>query len=374
MYFRGTARYPTSYDLNFAIETLGGTLYAETARDYSLYQITLDPGLVDQGLELFGEIFGRPRFGDIELERQLILEELNEDYDERGLEVSGEEIIRALIFGDHPLAYRITGPRENVERFSDADLWRHRDRLYGASNAILCVAGPVRADAVAASAARHLGALPRGAEAVSVAPAFEARGALYRYVSDPGSQTTVHVVFRAVPEIDPSYTAVQAMLRVIDDGMSTRLHYRLCDQLGLAYSIGAGLEPLHDVALLDVEGATAHPKVPELLRQMFALVGELREQLVSPAELDKVKRRYRYDFAASFDDANAMASWFGGTALYYPPPSFEERIARMEAVTAEDIRAAAQQVLRPERLAVVVVGGLGRGRQAEVRGIVEDWR
>src|SRR5215831_20936130 len=43
MLFRGTARLPDAYALNHAIEALGGTLYAETGRDYSLYQISLHP-------------------------------------------------------------------------------------------------------------------------------------------------------------------------------------------------------------------------------------------------------------------------------------------------------------------------------------------
>src|SRR5262245_23358480 len=62
MLFRGTERYPNSYALNFAIEELGGTLYAETGRDYSLYQISLDPDLVAQGIALFGEILSAPAF------------------------------------------------------------------------------------------------------------------------------------------------------------------------------------------------------------------------------------------------------------------------------------------------------------------------
>jgi predicted Zn-dependent peptidase len=62
MLFRGTRRYPSSFALNFAIEELGGTLYAETGRDYSLYQISLDPELVGDGIALLGEIFGAPAF------------------------------------------------------------------------------------------------------------------------------------------------------------------------------------------------------------------------------------------------------------------------------------------------------------------------
>ncbi|HEX9102060.1 MAG TPA: insulinase family protein, partial [Polyangia bacterium] len=73
MLFRGTERLPDAYALNHAIEALGGTLYAETGRDYSLYQIKLHPESLDGGIALFGEIFCAPAFSDIEVERKIIL-------------------------------------------------------------------------------------------------------------------------------------------------------------------------------------------------------------------------------------------------------------------------------------------------------------
>src|SRR5438067_846637 len=81
MLFRGTERLPDAYRLNHAIEALGGTLYAETGRDYSLYQISLHPETLDGGIALFGEIFCTPTFSDIEVERRIILEEMLEDLD-----------------------------------------------------------------------------------------------------------------------------------------------------------------------------------------------------------------------------------------------------------------------------------------------------
>src|SRR6185503_6814245 len=80
MLFRGTERYPTSLALNTAVERLGSTLHAETGRDYTLFQLALEPEYVPAAIELLGELLGRPRFADIELERELVLEELNEDY------------------------------------------------------------------------------------------------------------------------------------------------------------------------------------------------------------------------------------------------------------------------------------------------------
>src|SRR6476659_7953404 len=114
MLFRGSGRYPSSFALNLAIEELGGTLYAETGRDYSLYQISLHPESLVAGLELFGEIFRTPTFSEIDVERRIILEELLEDQDEKGRLVNIDDIARQLVWPGHPLGYRITGPYENV--------------------------------------------------------------------------------------------------------------------------------------------------------------------------------------------------------------------------------------------------------------------
>ena len=88
MLFRGSARYPSSFALNLAIEELGGTLYAETGRDYSLYQISLHPGHVARGMEILGDLFASPTFRDIDLERKIIVEEILEDLDDRGRNIN----------------------------------------------------------------------------------------------------------------------------------------------------------------------------------------------------------------------------------------------------------------------------------------------
>src|SRR5205085_9142595 len=78
MLFRGTERFPTSLALNTAVERLGSTLHAETGRDYTLFQLALDPSLIAPALEMLGELLARPRFTDIELDRELVPEETNE--------------------------------------------------------------------------------------------------------------------------------------------------------------------------------------------------------------------------------------------------------------------------------------------------------
>lgn len=373
MLFRGTERYPTSLALNTAVERLGSTLHAETGRDYTLFQLALEPSHVPAAIELFGELLGRPRFDDIELERELVLEEINEDYDEKGVEINADDIARGLVFGDHPLGQRIIGPRGNVERFSLADVKRHFTTFYGARNANLCVAGPIEHGRIVEHAARALAVMPSGIRAeVPAAPPGHA-GPRLQHVRDAGSQTSLAIVFRAIPELDPTYVALVALLRVLDDGMSTRLHYTLADQKGLAYSIHAAIEPLADTALFEITGATANAKVPALVRELLVLLDGLRRGQVSHDELAKARVRYRYETLASIDDAAAMAGWFGGTALYYPPPTLSERLTQMERVDVDDVVRVAELVLAPKHLALAAVGSLSRARLGELRQTVNEW-
>ena len=69
-----------------------------------------------------------------------------------------------------------------------------------------------------------------------------------------------------------------------------------------------------------------------------------------------------------------MAGWFGGTELFYPPPSYDSKVARMEAVTAADIQRAAERVFQPERLVVAASGGLSEKRRRDVEKLVKAWR
>ncbi|HEY1553996.1 MAG TPA: pitrilysin family protein [Kofleriaceae bacterium] len=374
MLFRGTEAYPTSLALNTAVEKLGSTLHAETGRDYTLFQLALEPGHVPAAIELLGELLGRPRFSDIELERALVLEEINEDYDEHGVEINADDIARGLVFDDHPLGQRIIGPRDNVERFALGDVRRHFETFYGAKNANLCIAGPVEHAAVVDQAARALAAMHAGVRAEVPAAPPTVAGPLLEHVKDAGSQTSLAILFRAVPELDPAYVALVALLRVLDDGMSTRLHYTLADQKGLAYSIHAAIEPLADAALFEIAGATANAKVPSLVRELLALLDGLRRGEVTQDELAKARVRYRYETLASLDDAAAMAGWFGGTALYYPPPALSERLAQIEGVRIDDVVRAARETFAPGSLAIAAVGALSRARLGELRGAVTEWR
>jgi predicted Zn-dependent peptidase len=357
MLFRGSAGFPTSFALNRAIEERCGMLCGETGRDYSLYQVQFHSREMGDVLQILGDLFASPRFSDIELERAIVLEEILEDFDEGGQRVNIDDVGRGQAWRSHPLGFPITGPEENIRRFSRRDVMAHFRRFHGARNLVLAVAGPIAHAKVMAAAARAFGGLPAGQRQVPRQAPRSLPGLTFRSVRTDSAQVEVQLLFRALADGHAQYPALITLLRLLDDGMSTPLHYRVCDRKGLAYQVNAGLDPLGDTSLVEISAACGTGKLPELVGEILSILSELRDKPVSAAELDKAKRRYARDLEAGFDDVEGLCAWFGDTMLFGRPlRSPAERYRRMARVSAVEVQNVAREILRPERLVATIVG------------------
>jgi predicted Zn-dependent peptidase len=325
MLFRGSSQFPDSLALNRAIEDLGGTLYAETGRDYSLYQIPLRAGDIGRGLEILGDLFSTPAFRDIDLERQIILEEILEDLDDRGRNVNVDDLSRSVAWDGHPLGFPITGPLKNVRRFKDADVRRHFQRFYGAANMVLCVAGPLSHARVEKWSRAAFSKVPAGARRKPAAPKPAGPGPRFRIVYNESAQAQVQLVFHALPETDPDYQALRALIRILDDGMSTRLHYQICDQKGLAYSVAGSLHSYHDAALLEIDAACAHAKLPDLVREALAILARF------PTSPSPTRSSARRSTASSTTSRAATTTSTASPAGSVAPSSSTARARRSSA-------------------------------------------
>jgi predicted Zn-dependent peptidase len=373
MLFRGSARFPTSFLLNRAIEERGGTLYAETGRDYSLYHVALRPRDVAAAMDILGDLFAAPTFRDIELERPIILEEILEDLDDRGRNVNIHDISRATAWQGHPLGYPVIGPARNVRRFDVDDVRHHFRQYYGARNMALCVAGKVDRAVIRQLAAKSFAKVPSGRRAKPVPARLPAAGPRIKFVSDEGSQVQMQLVFQAFPEWDPAFAGLATLMRLLDDGMSTPLHYRVCDQKGLAYSVSAGIEPLHDAALVEIDAACSPENLASLVKEILGILHELQTVPVSAEELEKAKRRYVGDLEAGFDDLDGLCGWFGGTELFFRPYSHLERARRVQRVTVADVMAVARRIFQPAGLSAVVVGPIKAAASGAVRKMLKSF-
>jgi len=169
----------------------------------------------------------------------------------------------------------------------------------------------------------------------------------------------VRVGFRAPGELDLDEPATELLLRVLDDGMATRLYERLCDERGLCYDVSASYEAYADAGLFDVAADAAPERAEDVLQEIFGVLRALRDDGPSQAELEKAKRRFVWQLAEQDDDPAALSSFYGLGELTGVARTPRERQALLEATGLEDVKRAAARLFSRESMNLLVVGPLG---------------
>jgi predicted Zn-dependent peptidase len=374
MLYRGSPSLKTAHDQAVAFEGLGASLYAATQADYGTMNLTMPPQSLEAATALFAEVVREPRFSSIEIERGIVREEILEDLDDEGRQIDADNLVRELIYGEHPLGFTITGSLDHLARFDRSMLKRHHARHYVAQNSVLCFAGAIKPETCFGLARKWFSRLPKGERVGAVAPTLAQKKPRYRHIPNVSSQTTLRVAFRALADRDPREPALEMLLRILDDGMSTRLYERICDNKGLCYDVGALYESYEDDGVFDVAAEVQHERVLDVATEIFTVLKELSETGPTPAELERAKARQLWQTQAMLDDAEALSGFYALAALSHLTPTPGDRQRELAAVRADQVRDVADLVFRPERLSVVTVGSLSREEQESLVGIVKRFR
>ena len=318
-------------------------------------------------------MLSQPAFLDIDIERGIVLEEILEDLDDEGHQVDADNISRALIYGDHPLGFTITGGRSTSAASTKRCCGATTRSTTPRDNAVLAFSGNIDERRALQIAERDFGALPRGERVAAAPPDHSQQSARLDIVDNVSSQTELRVCFRALSEVDPLRPALDVLMRVIDDGMSTRLYHRLCDARGLCYDVSAGYDGYEDDGVVDVAAGVQHKRVALVAREVLAMFEELALDGPTAEELEKVRRGVAWDMRADGRFRRGRGGFLRERGLFDRPSTPERHVAELVAHRRDQVREAARAIARPDRLDVVAVGLLEDGEDERLAEVVEGW-
>ena len=371
LFFRGSEGYPEGRAMNALVEDVGGSLNGVTTRDHGYYFTPVHPARLEVPFTVLGDMLARPLFKEIELEREVILEEILDEVDEDGRDIDVDNLSKQALFGDHPLAMKIAGSRDSVQALREEDLRAHHQRAYGARNLVIACAGPVRHAHILELAERSFGSLRPGEALTDPAARPLLGGPRLIAVDHRESQMELQLSFPGPPEEHPDFPALRVLKRVLDDGLASRLQLALVERKALAYSVGAGMDGFTDCSVFEIGCACAPRKAPQALEELLKLLEELRTTPVPADELERARNKSRIWLEFSLDAPSEMIGWYGGGELLRPPAeTFAEWIARIEAVTAGDVQRVARSIFRREAMVAVAVGPLA-GVEKKLQKIVD---
>ncbi len=350
--FKGTER-RSAVDISRTIDRYGGDINAFTTKEYTAYYCRLPARHAEVGIDLLGDVVGSPalRDADLEIERQVILEEIamdDDSPDDVAHRVFGEEM-----FLGHPLGRDTAGSPHTVEVITGDDVRAFFAERYTAGSMVVSVAGPVAHGEMLASVERAFaGVRPGAVPAVRTAPV--AIGA-DRHEVDDTEQVHLVVGGRALPRDDPDREALDVVNHVLGGGLSSRLFDEIREKRGLVYSVFSSVASYSDVGVYAVSAGTQPDNAVEVLQLIRTELTRLAEHGITADELDVARGYLTGSFELGLEDTGSRMARNGGLLCTRGHVTdVDEQVRRWHAVEMADTHRVIERIFTTTPLTVTV--------------------
>ncbi len=361
MMFKGTERRPNTMAISKDLDAVGAEYNAFTGKDYTGYYIRLQAdkfGLAADMIEdmIYHSVY-RP--GDLDSERKVILEEIRM-YEDNPMALV-EELLEEQLYRGSSLCRRISGTVETMMGIKRDDLVRYRDSYYVPSRTVVAVSGLYDEGEVLELLEAKFGARPAGKEPKKYARFDVAKAGYDAPRFNVGKKETEQVqlalAFPAYPYGDPRLAALNLMSVILGGTMSSRLFLTVREKHGLAYFVRSSVNPYQDVGNLAIQAGLAKDRVHQAIGLILREVDRIRSKDVTGEELARAKDNLKGRMTLSLEDSSHLADWYAKQELMVKRAETpEEKLAKIFAVTREDVRRAAADVFRNQRLTMAIVG------------------
>jgi predicted Zn-dependent peptidase len=341
MAFKGTHR-RTAREIAEAIEAVGGDMNAETGVDHTTYYVRLLKEDIDLGLDVLSDIICDPLLDaeELELEQHVIVQEIGAAYDVPEDWVF--ELFQQAAFPGQSIGRSVLGSPESVRAHTPDTLRQFLGSHYRGPRTVIAAAGNLDHDALVKLAEDRLSRLPAGEPPAPETGSY--RGGESKEARD-AKEAQILLGFAAPSLTDPSFTATHLFSAILGGGMASRLFQELREERGLCYSIYSFYWPFADTGLFGIQTATSEDDVEQL---MPLVVSELKKMTdgVTAAELSRAKAQLRAGLMMTLESPIARAGQMARHVLIHGRPlTLEETIARVDAVTADDLATLAAGML-----------------------------
>jgi predicted Zn-dependent peptidase len=358
--FKGTRR-RSALDISAEIEAVGGETNAFTAKEYTCYYARVLDADLPLAIDVMCDLVADSVLAeaDVETERGVILEEIAMVDDEPGDEV--HDIFTEAVYGDHPLGRRIAGTPQSIAALTREQIMAFYRGRYAAPTVVVTAAGNLDHAEVVERVAAAFGRSPYF-DGAGVPASGRDRDAIVRVAArqvNVQSKDTeqAHVVLGCggLARDDERRFALGALNNVLGGGMSSRLFQQIRERRGLAYSVYSYTSQFADSGLFAVYAGCAPGKVDEVLSLTRDELARVAAEGVSDAEVARGKGMLKGSLVLGLEDTGSRMSRLGkGELLYRDMLSVDDLLTRIDAVTPDDVRAVAAEVLvNPASLAVI---------------------
>ena len=355
MLFKGTRR-RSAREISQAIEGRGGYLNAYTQEDCTCYYARIPHERLAEAFDVLADMYREQKLAPAEMdkERGVIIEELRMCNDQPQ-HVVQEELMAGLWRG-HPLGRPLTGSERSLRTIARDALDAFRRRHYRPPVTVFALAGRLGHEACVRLVRDAVGRLP--ARRPPAAPPA-GRGVpqdRLRLARRKIEQVHAAIGFRCFGRHDERRFTLRLLNGILGENMSSLLFQIVREKHGLAYAVQSSFQLFDETGAMTVSAGLDRGRAAAALRLIARETQRLRTQSVGRAELQRSREYLQGQFRLGLEGTGSRMQWIGETLVHYGrfvPPS--EVLAKLMAVTADDIRRLAADLFDPRRMTLSLV-------------------
>jgi predicted Zn-dependent peptidase len=350
--FKGTSRF-SAIEIAERFDGLGASVNAATGKETTHLHARFLDEHTEEVFDLLAEMLLAPTYPEIDSEREVVLEEIAMYEDEPQDRV--HDVLAEAVFGEHPLGRRVLGEAEVISSVPVDEIEAYRGSRYTAPNVVVGAAGHVDHDEIVALAERFVS--PALAESDGRAALVADESSRRRFYEKDTEQ--YHICFGApgITRADERRFALAVLDSIFGGSTSSRLFREIREKRGLAYAVGSYNEQYTDTGLVASYVGTREENVEEACAIIGAELGRLRSEPVSAEELARAKESVKGRLVLSSESTAARMSRISRATLFdLPIDSLDRMLAKVDAVSVEDLAELAQELYGPERLSAACIG------------------
>ena len=356
MLFKGTPT-RTAQQIADQIDSVGGDINAFTSKENTCYYVRILSEHVPLAVDVLSDLFLNSIIDSEELEREqnVILEEIKRRNDEPDDLV--HDVFTETLWPGHVLGKSVIGTPETVAAMNSSDLKNYMAGHYTPDTIVIAAAGNLNHQEIVEMVRERFGHLTgqksdwREPDTI---PLFVPGTA---YIEKSIEQVNLVLGAPGYSQMNDDKYKLSILDAVLGGSMSSRLFQEIREKRGLAYSIGSYSQSFREGGYFAVYSGTSPKTAAQVIDLVKTEFANVHKNNITEKELERAKNQFRGSIVMSQEGMNSRMRRIGSNELVYDRViPIDETMAKITAVTLDDIAQIAEYLFASETYAMATVG------------------
>ena len=357
MFFKSTKNRPGLGEVFRDLNKIGAAHNAFTSKETTGFWVKSSAKDADTSIDIISDILTAPLFKseEMEKERNVIMQEIDMYEDNPSQKI--QDVLENVTFGDQPMGWDIAGSKKTIKDIEREDLIKYEKNNYLAKNMVVAVAGNIDKGGILKKIGGAFSRIRKGGVKPFKKVKVQQKSPQVRIIKKDSDQTHVAMAVRSHDMFDEKRYVLNLLSIILGGNSSSRLFVEIREKLGLAYYVYSWSDHYSDSGYLGMAAGIPHQKLPEVARKIVYICRSIKEKAIPKNDLIFAKGFLRGQMALKFESSDEIAQFVAGREIFYNEIIQPSDILRsIEKLNQDDILKIAQEIFRPERMNMAVIG------------------